>query len=431
MKYIILKTTVGERESFQRGRDKYQGYLDLLQQKGHLIIAGNFDDRSGGMLLIEAEDMEQAVAIARMDPMVRAGVDRYQVRGWTPWGPEVNGGGSVPDARAPVDSGPLTSDPFEESFEVVAADEHPRGGEMMTHCFASEQLEEGNTVRREYLRRVQGRGLQKLLLVHSRGGEKVAGQIEYAPAEVSALPIQGERLTVINCIWVLDACSGLGGGSMLLAGCAERVDSESLATVAFNATLPWLGKGFFIRQGFTILDQAETGRFFGNTPIVAYLLWRPLREGASPPTWDRTRLAQGINHCPGYPWMSGRRLYWGREYAYHGSLVKEGLRRPEVLSQFPVLGTHRAEKWTFVKIGVPEADLNRALDLLQSALLDEPTYFAHLYGQGNLIAVYPTQIFRMTRDPKSWSEAIQYGIAKGIPEEEVIFSPCTFEEETF
>ena len=82
MKFVILKTTVGDRETFQRSLDSYHKYLESLHRQNALVMAGTFDDRSGGMLIVEANGLEQAISIARRDPLVEAGVDRYLVRGW-------------------------------------------------------------------------------------------------------------------------------------------------------------------------------------------------------------------------------------------------------------------------------------------------------------------------------------------------------------
>jgi uncharacterized protein YciI len=423
MKFVILKTTVGDREAFQRHLEDHRNYLESLHRRGLLVTAGTFDDRTGGMLIIKARDLEQAIHLALEDPLVQAGVDRYMVRGWVP------AVGSELDLDEPeeansrqlklVDTGPLFV-PSGENFTVIDAAEHPRHGELMSRCFAPNHISGSDPNRRDYLRLTENRGLRKLLLLH---GEELAGQIEFAPPEVSGLPIEGDRLAVINCLWIKDAYTGLEGGRRLLAACANRSSGTALATIGYNPTLPWLPKSFFERQGFVQLDEMETGRFFGDTPIVAYLLWRPLFENLEPPTWDRKKLAEGISFCPGYPWMFGKRLYWGRDYPYQGTVVKEGLRRTELLEQFPCLGKKRIDRWTVVKLGIPAADLNRAVELIQSALIAEPTYFASLSGVDEMIVIYPDKVFRAGADPSTWTDAIRYGLDRGIPEEELVFLP--------
>ena len=53
--------------------------------------------------------------------------------------------------------------------------------------------------RREYLERAIPEGFRKKILFLE--GDHI-GMIEYAPAEVSGLPIVGENVIGMNCIWV-------------------------------------------------------------------------------------------------------------------------------------------------------------------------------------------------------------------------------------
>ncbi len=426
MKFCILKTSINTLEALDPYQAEFLQYLERLRLQGQLVTAGTFDDQSGGMILIEAADLEQAIAIARQDPLVISGVQTYQVQGWIPTLPDQATGEDA--SQLPLfDASPLTAPSPEEGFHVLEADESTHE-HFFTTCFVPRIIGHDNTIRRAYLNRTLGQGLRKLLLLHD---QTIAGQLECAPAKLSGLPVYGESLTVIHCLWVEDAFTGLDGGRQLLAACAEGEDSASLATIAFNATLPWMPRSFFEKQGFAVVDKMDTGRFYGNLPIVAYLLWRPLQEDATPPTWDRDQLREGVDFCPAYPWLFGKRLYWGKDFSYHGMLVKEGLRRPEILSQLPILGQLLTEKWTIIKFGVPQGDLNRALAMLQTALLGEPTYYAHVYDGTQLIIVYPERIFRLGQDPCTWKEALSYGLERGIPREELTFRPCCFEEETF
>jgi hypothetical protein len=130
--------------------------------------------------------------------------------------------------------------------------------------------------------------------------------------------------------------------------------------------------------------------------------------------------------------MSGKRLYWGDEYPYRVRVVKEGLRRPELLQQLPVLATRRAEPWTLVELGLPACDLQQAIKRVQSALIAEPTYYAFFYdaGEGDeMIVVYPYREYHVTKDPSTWRDAVRYGLDKSIPEVELRFSPVPLEKD--
>ncbi len=431
MRFVILKTTVGTLEGYRHHLREHLDYLQGLRGRQLLVSAASFDDRSGAVLTVEAAGLEEAIALARQDPLVREGVDTYQIHGLVPLVEEDTSSPQDPGQLHLFDAaqaGPLTPPPPDDGFRIAPASAEGPHSEFLTTCFLPNVITREDPVRGDYLRRSGRQGLRKLLLLLD--GD-IAGQIEFAPPEASGLPIEGPGVSVLHCLWVNDAYTGLTGGRMLLAACAEASGAQSLATVAYNSTLPWLPRSFFEKHGFVVVDQLETGRFFGNTPIVAYLLWRPLGPEAKPPSWNRAQLLEGVEFCPRYPWLSGKRLYWGHAFDYHGLVVKEGLRRPELLHQLPCLGTRRTDKWTLVKFGVPQIDLSRALDLIQAALLSEPTYYAHVYGADQMIIIYPDRVFRVTPDRATWDDAIRYGIDKGIPEEELIFVPRRFDEETF
>ncbi|MFH1132145.1 MAG: YciI family protein [Pseudomonadota bacterium] len=429
MLFVIQTTTVGDRKSYQEHLEAHTGFLRSLTKRG-LLLAGTFDDHTGGMILLKVEDLEEAVAIAQEDPMVKAGVDRYQVRALELTVDSLNIFSETTTVRPQSKSSPLKNPTTENNFTVVDAFSDPKYSDFLTTCFAPRQIPIDDPTRQDYLRLARDRGLHKLILLHEN---TLAGQIEFAPPGVAGLPISGEGVTVIHCLWVKDAYTGLDGGRHLLSTCAETSNgTKSLATVAYNSTLGWLPKSFFRRQGFVIVDQIETGRFFGDTPIVAYLLWRPLQDNAPKPTWNREALLSGIDFCPAYPWMFGQRRYWGRDYVYRAVLVREGLRRPELINQFPVLGSQRTPTWTLVKVGIPAADLNRAISRIQAALIEEPAYYSYIYAQNDsskLIIIFPRRKFEVTGDIESWSEAIRYGISKGIPREELVFTPFPFEDE--
>ncbi len=421
MKFVIIKTAAGDREAHQRTMKVHLDYLDGLRRRGVLSLAGTYEDRTGGLVFVEAAGMEEAVAIAREDPQVKSGVHRYQVKVWRNAAADL-----IPrdqDSSQPlvaVESGPLTASPEEgDTFSVVEAASSQDHSDNLVRCLAPEQIALDHPVRLGYLRRARERGLQKLLLFYDN---QLAGQIEFASARGSGLPVQGEEVAVINCLWVLDAFTGLSGARRLLAACSERTRAQSLATIAFNDHLPWMPASFFRSQGFSSIEQVETGRFFENTPIVAHLMWRPLLDDAPRPTWDPSQMLDGLDFCPAYPWLFGKRRYWGRRFSYTGVLVKEGLRRPEILNQFPILGSRRGDHWTMIKVGIPEADLSRAVKQIQSTLIEEPTYFAHLIRDDERIIIFPDRIFTARKGDRSFKEAIQYGKEKGIPDGELDFS---------
>jgi uncharacterized protein YciI len=68
-------------------------FLLGLYQLGQLRLAGPFRDDTGGALVLEASNEEQARTIIQSDPAVADGVFTYTLHPWTllPWERYVNG----------------------------------------------------------------------------------------------------------------------------------------------------------------------------------------------------------------------------------------------------------------------------------------------------------------------------------------------------
>lgn len=57
-------------------------HLQALESRGLLVLAGPFEDGSGGLLIIRATDARQAQEVAHADPFVARGLRRVRVRPW-------------------------------------------------------------------------------------------------------------------------------------------------------------------------------------------------------------------------------------------------------------------------------------------------------------------------------------------------------------
>ncbi len=58
-------------------------HLERLEDEGVLELAGPFDDKSGGMLVLRGVDEARARAIAAADPFVAEGVRTVTLKGWS------------------------------------------------------------------------------------------------------------------------------------------------------------------------------------------------------------------------------------------------------------------------------------------------------------------------------------------------------------
>ena len=120
---------------------------------------------------------------------------------------------------------------------------------------------------------------------------------------------------------------------------------------------------------------------------------------------------------------------------YHGILVEEGLIDKSFLDfeKIEILGKEfdSEDNFTLLRIGIKEVDIEEIINLVQKNLRTNPAYYSHFYRDKELIVVFPDKIFRIATENSTWKEAIEYGKSFGIPEEQLTFNPCKFEDETY
>ncbi|MCA8920048.1 MAG: hypothetical protein KDB68_07840 [Planctomycetes bacterium] len=55
-----------------------------LKERGLLLMSGPFNPRTGGMLLLKAESVNDAVAAFEDDPFKKLDIAKYDIREWIP-----------------------------------------------------------------------------------------------------------------------------------------------------------------------------------------------------------------------------------------------------------------------------------------------------------------------------------------------------------
>jgi len=156
--------------------------------------------------------------------------------------------------------------------------------------------------RREYLEAAIPKGFHKKLLILNG---KIVGQIEYAPAETSGYPIRGGNIIVMNCIWVLRKAKGRNLGKQLLA---DMMNSEKkavgFATIALeNHWSPWLRREQMEKLGFRSLDSVNVmhkTKHMGQC-FKINLMWLSTTKNVNPPTWNKSKLLEGVDFCLAHP----------------------------------------------------------------------------------------------------------------------------------
>jgi hypothetical protein len=172
-------------------------------------------------------------------------------------------------------------------------------------------------MRNEYLLRSVPQGFRKELLLF---GGQVVGEIEYAPAKVSGYPIIGDNVVVMNCIWVLRRAKGHSFGKLLLTNMAkqgEKMGVTYLATLGLeNHWSGWLRKDHMEMLGFKSIDAITVTHVVKHLgePFRIHLMSMPiiasnrLATQTSPPTWDKSRLLEGVTFCIAHPLYHAEKL---------------------------------------------------------------------------------------------------------------------------
>lgn len=118
---------------------------------------------------------------------------------------------------------------------------------------------------------------------------------------------------------------------------------------------------------------------------------------------------------------------------YHGIIVQEGLRNPSVLDGVTVLGEKRGRVWQLFRVGVPETLLPTVIAKIQANLRieDGVPFYVHFYRSDELVVVFPDCVFRVTPRKETWAPVLTYGRSVGLPDGQLDFAPCRFEDETY
>lgn len=83
MKYIIILSSLTEKDSVEDDLvEAHESYLDFLNEQGKLFASGPFINRPGGMIILNADNMEEAQAIAQESPLISRKLRKYEILEW-------------------------------------------------------------------------------------------------------------------------------------------------------------------------------------------------------------------------------------------------------------------------------------------------------------------------------------------------------------
>lgn len=84
MARFLVLTTFSSLEARMAHRPAHRAYLGELVEIGKIVMAGPFDDLSGGILIFEADDENEVKELMEKDPFTIEGVfATTEIRPWT------------------------------------------------------------------------------------------------------------------------------------------------------------------------------------------------------------------------------------------------------------------------------------------------------------------------------------------------------------
>jgi hypothetical protein len=185
--------------------------------------------------------------------------------------------------------------------KIIDITEKPEYEKYLYKCLAPMPFRKYKK-RHEYLTQAIPKGFRKKILTFN--GDTV-GTIEYAPTQVMGLSIKGDNIIVMNCIWVLRRAKGHNFGKQLIDNMVKsEKNAAGFATIGLeNHWSGWMRKDQMERLSFKAIDSFKVKHKTKNTDrcFTMYLMWLPKTKNAKPPTWNKTKLLQGVHLCMGHP----------------------------------------------------------------------------------------------------------------------------------
>jgi len=194
--------------------------------------------------------------------------------------------------------------------EIIDVTENPKYERFLYRCIfhvkkslARSVIFKNYEYRHKYLKSAIPRGFHKKVLFY-RGNH--VGMIEYAPAQASGLPIKGKNIIVMNCIWVHRSGAGNHFGKRLMIHMMEEnKEANGFATLGCGKTFysAFIRKDDMEKIGFKSVKSIRVKHkgIRKAKPFTIHLMWLPITKNAKPPSWDESKLLEGLFFCEGHP----------------------------------------------------------------------------------------------------------------------------------
>lgn len=172
-------------------------------------------------------------------------------------------------------------------MEYITLTENNLEEEHICCAFSDKKCAAGYQAKKDWLRQEIGKGYTFYKL-----DARAKVFIEFAPSEISYLPVDAPNCMVIHCFWVSGRYKKQGHGEHLLKKCiadSKASGKDGIVVLSSHKKRPFMAdKKFMLKYGFQVVDQAE--------PYFE-LLFLPLNEEAEPPKFlDSTKTGRCEAH---------------------------------------------------------------------------------------------------------------------------------------
>jgi hypothetical protein len=110
---------------------------------------------------------------------------------------------------------------------------------------------------------------------------------------------------------------------------------------------------------------------------------------------------------------------------YLGVVVRESLQDPSLTP--PVIASKRGVQWTLLLVRIQAQELQRELEAVRSNLDRRDCWYSHFFRDDELVVVFDDEVFWVSTDPATWDPARKHGRDRGVPDDQLDFSPRTAE----
>jgi len=120
---------------------------------------------------------------------------------------------------------------------------------------------------------------------------------------------------------------------------------------------------------------------------------------------------------------------------FTGTIIKESLENKDVLQKVKIIKTKVEEvtekhktpwikQWTLHTIEIPEDQVNEIVEDLSNSLDSEHSWYADFKNDKFHFIIFRNKVFRIDRSkPKQYKKVVKLGLALGIPDYQLDFTP--------